>query len=553
MSGLLPKARDMELVSTVEALRKLERLRSEDLTRFGTEELRELLETLRWWKNLKRISNEHFRPLFFDAHRYLVLKGGGGSGKSVFAAQNIVNRVTGEPGHRWLVVRKVARTLRQSCWANLLERLEKDFPECGYRVNRTDMVISFPNGSEILFAGADDVEKLKSIQSITGIWIEEASELERGDFNQLDIRLRTNFPFHLQMILSFNPISVSHWLKERFFDQRDQRAMVDESTWKDNRFLPEENVRTMEGFRDTDPYYYQVYFLGQWGVTGRTVFDAAAISKRLEELAGGTAVGQSAMTSPCADKARVPARGLFLYDYDGVKITNIRWEDDPNGPVVIFHPPEKGRPYVAGGDTAGEGSDRFTGQVLDNISGRQAARLMHQYDEDVYARQMYCLGMYYNQALIGIETNFSTFPVKELQRLGYHRQFVREREDTYAGGLKRAYGFRTDGLTRPVILSGLIQALRGRYSLIEDKDTLEELLTFVRDPKTLRPQAEPGAHDDLVMALAIAFYIRPQQSMTGPEPERKRVKWTRDMWEDYNGTDEAGRQYLVAKWGEPER
>ena len=40
--------------------------------------------------------------------------------------------------------------------------------------------------------GLDDVEKLKSIYDITGIWIEEASELEEGDFNQLDIRLRTD-------------------------------------------------------------------------------------------------------------------------------------------------------------------------------------------------------------------------------------------------------------------------------------------------------------------------------------------------------------------------
>lgn len=260
-------------MQALEKLEKMAREGPESFTWMRTEQLRTALETLRWWRNLKRVSNEHFRPLFFDQHRYLVLKGGGGSGKSVFAAQKIIDRVTGEPGHRWLVIRKVARTLRQSCWTNLIERLEKDFPDCEYKVNRTDMVISFPNGSEILFAGVDDVEKLKSIQSITGIWIEEASELERGDFNQLDIRLRTTFPFYLQMILTFNPVSVNHWLKNRFFDEKDERARVDESTFRDNRFLPEENIRTMEGFRDTDPYYYQVYFLGQWGVTGKTVFD----------------------------------------------------------------------------------------------------------------------------------------------------------------------------------------------------------------------------------------------------------------------------------------
>jgi len=462
-----------------------------------------------------------------------VLKGGGGSGKSIFIGRKLLERAISEPGHRWLVCRKVGKNLRDSCFAQLRGQIAEHYPDAGAVIRSGDMRIGFPNGSEILFAGLDDVEKLKSIYNITGIWIEEASELEKGDFNQLDIRLRTNFPYYLQIMLSFNPISVNHWLKLRFFDTRDPRARVDESTFRDNRFLPEENIRTMEGFRETDPYYYQVYYLGQWGVSGKTVFDAAAVARRLEEIGKPVSVGS------------------FVYDYDGTRITNIRWVESEDGPVAIFHPPVEGRPYVIGGDTAGEGSDWFVGQVIDNISGRQAARLRHQSDEDVYARQMYCLGMHYNQALLGVEANFSTFPVKELARLGYYRQFVREKEDTYRGGVKQSFGVRTDGVTRPVMISGLIEALRGHYGLIEDEDTLLELLTFVRDPKTLRPQAEPGAHDDCVMALAIAFYIRPQQAMTDAGKNPPRVEWTRDMWEDYWRASEDERRYLIGKWGTP--
>ena len=63
-----------------------------------------------WWKGLRETNNEAFLPLFFDQHRYLVLKGGGGSGKSIFAGRKVLERVTSEPGHRWLVTRKVART-----------------------------------------------------------------------------------------------------------------------------------------------------------------------------------------------------------------------------------------------------------------------------------------------------------------------------------------------------------------------------------------------------------------------------------------------------------
>ena len=130
-----------------------------------------LYDLARWYERLRETNNETFLPLFADTHRYLVLKGGGGSGKSIFAGRKVLERVTSEPGHRWLVCRKVARTLRQSCFAQLVEQCAEFYSDSGYQVNRTEMRISFANGSEILFAGLDDVEKLKSIFAITGIWI----------------------------------------------------------------------------------------------------------------------------------------------------------------------------------------------------------------------------------------------------------------------------------------------------------------------------------------------------------------------------------------------
>ena len=265
-----------------------------------------MLDAAMWWKGIRETNNETFLPLFFDRHRYLVLKGGGGSGKSIFAGRKVLERVTSEPGHRFLVTRKVARTLRDSCFAQLRGQISEYYPDSGAKINKGDMWIGFPNGSEIIFAGLDDVEKLKSIYDITGIWIEEASELEEGDFNQLDIRLRTNCPYYLQMLLSFNPISITHWLKKRFFDRKDPRARVHESTYKDNRFLSPEAIQTLEAFQETDQYYYMVYCLGQWGVTGKTVFDARAVSQRLERI-----------PSPVR-------RGFFEYDEDpdGVHIRN---------------------------------------------------------------------------------------------------------------------------------------------------------------------------------------------------------------------------------------
>lgn len=527
------------------ALERLERLTPEQLEQFSNDELRTALNTLRWWKALKATSNKSFLPLFFDRHRYLVLKGGGGSGKSIFAGRKVLERIIAEPGHRFLVCRKVARTLRDSCFAQLRQQIADHYPQIGAVVHKGDMWIGLPNGSEILFAGLDDVEKLKSIYGVTGIWIEEASELLEGDFNQLDIRMRTQTPYYQQIILSFNPISVTHWLKKRFFDfeikdpearaEAIAKTRVHESVYKDNRFLPEESRRTLEAFRYTDEYYYMVYCLGQWGVTGRTVFDGKALAARLEELPQPVKVG------------------YYAYDYDGLRLTNIRWVEDPDGAVKVYREPEDGRPYVIGGDTAGDGSDWFVGQGIDNITGEQVCTLRRQYDEDEYARQMYCLGVAYNKALLAVEVNFSTYPVKELQRLGYPNQYIREVEDTYREKKRKAFGFLTNTRTRPLIVGALVETMRGHTELVNDRTTAEEMLTFVRSPdRPERAAAESGANDDCVMALAIAHHARGQQSMTVKKPEGQKRKWRTDMWEDYWKATPEQQDYLIKIWGNPE-
>lgn len=492
------------------------------------------LSILEWWKDLRETNNETYLDLFFDQHRYLVLKGGGGSGKSVFAGRKVLERCVTEPGHRFLVCRKVARTLRESCFRQLAGQIGEHYPDSGARVLAGDLRIEFPNGSEILFAGLDDVEKLKSIYSITGIWIEEASELLEADFNQLDIRLRGETRYYKQIILSFNPVSALHWLKRRFFDNPDPRARTHESTYKDNRFLDAEAVATLEGFKETDEYYYQVYCLGIWGVTGKTVFDARAVTARL------------------AEHIRPVRRGFFTWREEPDGLRDVEWQDDPQGFIRVYKEPEPGVPYVIGGDTAGDGSDSFVAQVLDNRTGEQVCVLRHQFDEDVYARQTYCLGKYYNDALVAVEANLSTYPIRELERLHYPRQYVRETIDDYTHKPRQSYGFRTDSRTRPVILAELIKAVREDISIVSDEDTLQEMITFVRN-EDFRPEAEAGAHDDCIMALAIAHAARTQQSYTRAVTEEAAAVWTESMWEDYRSASDAERKMLIERWGKPRR
>lgn len=477
-------------------------------------------EVLIWAKQIAETTNEKFLPLYFSKERYLILMGGGGSGKSIFAGRKLLERATSEPGHRILVCRKVAKTLRESCFEQLRKQLSDHYPHIKAEINRTDMSITLPNGSKFLFCGLDDVEKLKSIYDITGIWIEEASEITEADFNQLDIRLRTNFNQYLQMILTFNPININHWLKKRFFDRSDPRAKVMTSTYKDNRFLTDEAKATLEGFRDSDPYYYEVYCLGHWGVTGKTVFDAMALMQRRDL---------------CPQPIKQGYFASFL-EQDGIHLREEMcfFQSNGNGGTVkIFKEPVPGHPYIIGGDTAGEGSDYFVGQVLDNVTGEQVAVLHLQCDEDVYARQMFLLGRYYNDALLCIESNFSTYPNKILEKMGYKHLYVREQMDNFDGKIRHSYGFQTNSLTRPVIIAELIRVMHDNVNLINDTDTIDEMMQFIRNDK-LRPEAEPGGHDDMVMALAIAFYCRPQQHFSVDGEKKDKFKgWSQDLIDDY--------------------
>ncbi|MCQ2087686.1 MAG: PBSX family phage terminase large subunit [Bacilli bacterium] len=445
----------------------------------------------------KKVFNESFLPYLNNTSRYLVFYGGAGSGKSFFIGERYVYKMLVQQKFNLLVVRKTGKSNRDSTFALFKQIITRWGLYKHFKINEGDLRIKcLLNGNEIVFAGLDDVEKLKSITfskgELTDVWIEEASEVLESDFNQLDVRLR-GVGTKKQIVISFNPIDINHWLKKRFFDRTDDNITIYHSTYKDNDFLDEDYKKLLESYKETDAYYYDVYCLGMWGVLGKTVFDARKINERLQHIPEPMKIG------------------YFSYDYDGLRISNIVWHNDKNGYIRLYKLPNTPvvTKYCIGGDTAGEGSDYFTAHVLDAATGEQVAALKHQFDADQYAKQMYCLGKYYKDALIGIEANFDSYPIMELQRLGYYNQFVRTKVDEYTGKTEKRFGFRTTMLTRPTIISRLIEIVREECESINDKDTLLELLAIVRNEKG-RIEAPEGAHDDNMMGLAIAHHIREQ-------------------------------------------
>ncbi len=207
-------------------------------------------------------------------------------------------------------------------------------------------------------------------------------------------------------------------------------------------------------------------------------------------------------------------------------------------------------PYVIGGDTAGDGGDAYTASVRRNDTGVQVATLYMPKlgsDSSPYTDQLYCLGMYYNRALIGIEVNFNLQPVIELQRLRYPRQYVRQNFDSYRHIVEEKYGWKTDGNTRPILYTGYARMINENVELITDKRTLTEAREWEYDDKG-RPNHRPSGHDDCLFADMIAYKIREQQSYEVAVPTKK-VKVAADVLSDYQRADRQTREIIIKRYG----
>lgn len=219
-----------------------------------------------------KIFNKWIADIICDyTNRYEVYYGGGGSGKSYGAIQKIVVKCLRDR-RKILVIRKVDNTLRHSIYAlfkYILGQTGITFIE-----NRSDMTIMIQNGSEIIFKGLQDPERIKSISGITDIMIEEATELTLEDFTQLDIRLRPNQDVECpQIYLMFNPVSKVNWCYKHFFERgTPNRTKIIHTTYKDNKFLTQEYIKTLEGLIDTNPTYYKIYCLGDFTTLDKLVF-----------------------------------------------------------------------------------------------------------------------------------------------------------------------------------------------------------------------------------------------------------------------------------------
>lgn len=259
---------------------------------------------------VEKAVNPHFEDFVFnwDYGTYL-LTGGYGSSKSYHVALKIIYKCLSEV-RKVLVVREVYDTIRDSCFDLFLEILsELGLLSMGSRgcvkAKLSPMMITFPNGSKIIFKGMDKPEKLKSINGVTIVWLEEASEIKYSGYKELRGRLR-HPTLSLHFILSLNPVGMENWVYTHFFKHEDddgkevvilddeelykKRVIVHNgvyyhhSTCDDNYFLPEEYTKNLDEMKYYDPDLYRVARQGKFGVNGKRVLPQFEVADEHEDV-----------------------------------------------------------------------------------------------------------------------------------------------------------------------------------------------------------------------------------------------------------------------------
>ena len=232
----------------------------------------------------------------WDYEQYLVI-GAYGSSKSYGTAQKIILKLLKEK-RKCLVIREVYDTLKESCYDVINEILDKMgiLYEGTKRHSRTKVVAKmspmefiFPNGSRIIFKGMDKPSKVKSINGVSIVWIEEASEVKYEGYKELLGRIRTP-DVSLHFILTTNPVDKTNWIYQHFFIRTDDEGkqtvvLNDERLYKyktivkngvyyhhsvpeDNIFLPKKYIERLEDMKTYDPDLYRVARLGRFGISG---------------------------------------------------------------------------------------------------------------------------------------------------------------------------------------------------------------------------------------------------------------------------------------------
>lgn len=231
--------------------------------------------------SLSKTIGKGYNKFWNSQKRYVVCKGSRGSKKSKTTALWHIVKLMQYPLANALVIRKVGRTLKDSCYSDLRWAIHRLGVDAYWKATSSPMELTYtPTGQKILFRGLDDSLKITSISVPVGfinfVWIEEAYEISKeSDFDMLDESVRGELPdgYFKRITVTFNPWNERHWLKSRFFDKESEDTLALTTTYQCNEWLDESDLKLFEEMKKRNPRRYQVAGLGNWGVTEGIVYE----------------------------------------------------------------------------------------------------------------------------------------------------------------------------------------------------------------------------------------------------------------------------------------
>lgn len=233
---------------------------------------------------LPEVVGQGYKTFWNYRGRYRVVKGSRASKKSKTTALNIIKRMMQYQEANTLVVRKVYRTLKDSCFTELKWAIHRLGVDAYWEIKESPLELTYiPTGQKIYFRGLDDPLKVTSITVSVGflcwMWIEEAYEISKeADFDMLDESIRGAIPeetgLFKQITLTFNPWNEHHWLKKRFFDAApDPDILALTTNYLCNEWLDAADLKVFETMKANNPRRYRVAGLGDWGIVDGLIFE----------------------------------------------------------------------------------------------------------------------------------------------------------------------------------------------------------------------------------------------------------------------------------------
>ena len=228
--------------------------------------------------------------LWKNKDRFRCIHGPVGTGKTLACGVMLYIQAKKYPGSRSLIVRKTRADLTNSTLDVMESFLPPSIIGKGRRSNRISY--RFNNGSEILLGPLDDPQRWQSA-NLDHIYIEEAIECDKRDFEYLNTRLRNNKMDGHYLTLCTNPGSSTHWIKQ-LMDVGKVTSI--QSTWADNPYLPEGYI---ESIKDTcTGVRYDRLCKGIWSKNAGCIFETFERETHVNHLNSSPSTSTPSSRSP---------------------------------------------------------------------------------------------------------------------------------------------------------------------------------------------------------------------------------------------------------------